>query len=211
MISILPFSILFVIFAGHSEKGVNESKWNMPVWPSSFKTIFIFATRDKSGLKSIPLIYLSAYSLNKPTTFNEGRFFCNSSYCWRIFFNAITKKPPEPQAGSHTVSFILGIIASVAINTISLGVKNSPCSPLKLAPTNVSKATPLISTLVSNNEYFCNSAIAKHKQRSLSCISSFASKILSSWKRCFTFWKRVVMRSLTFFSPFELFCSSGVT
>ena len=166
MISILPLAILLVILFGHWSNGVSESKWKIPVCPSSLSTIFIFATRDKSGLKSMPRIYLSAYSLNNPTTFNVGRFLCRFSYCWRIFFSAITKKPPEPQAGSHTVSSILGIIASVAIKTISLGVKNSPCSPRRFAPTNVSNATPLMSTFVSNREYFCNSAIAKQRHLS---------------------------------------------
>lgn len=59
--------------------------------------------------------------------------------------------------------------------------------------------TPLMSTLVSKREYFCNSATAKLKHLSFNCNISLSSKMLSSLKRAFTLSKRMSILSLKFF------------
>ena len=132
-------------------------------WPSPAITMFIFAAFFKSGSKSKPKIMFSAYSRTLSFTSSELaltsiRASLNSGYiflviCLRTWSRTITRKPPEPQAGSRTREWIVGL----SISTIHLmtfrGVKNWPASCLSVLLTMVSYAVPFTSTVASRKEY----------------------------------------------------------
>ena len=59
------------------------------------------------------------------------------------------RKPPEPLAGSQTMSPSFGSTMRTMNSTIVRGVKNWPISPRNVLPKNRSKAMPFTSSLVS--------------------------------------------------------------
>ncbi len=130
--------------------------------------MFIFATRDKSGLKSIPRIYLSAYSLIVLLHLYPDVLLLILRIVVLCILMPLLRSHLNHKQDRTQLHHRLWQQYLSRHRTISLGVKNSPCSPLRFAPTNVSNATPFTSTFVSKREYFCSSAIAKHKHRSFS-------------------------------------------
>ena len=75
----------------------------------------------------------------------------------RTYSNALIKKPPLPQHGSHITSPSCGSSNSTMKLTMGRGVKNCPNSPRKVFPKNFSKAIPFTSSEVVERLYFCNS------------------------------------------------------
>lgn len=82
-----------------------------------------------------------------------------SASIFRTISKARIKNPPEPLAGSHIALPSLGSTIRTINSTIVRGVKNWPISPLKVRPRKRSKATPFISSLVSERLYFSSNEL----------------------------------------------------
>ena len=175
------------VFSAHSCGGSKVFICIMLPLPSLFITIFILVAFTRSGLMSNPkkfslavseILSLKAFKISllqdafSPYTFSK-RFNRRSI----TLFMAVTTNPPVPQLLSRTFSKSLGLIMSTAIFITFRGVKNSPRSPRKFAPTISSYALPLMSMFVLSKAYFCNSATMNVNVLGDNLMMSFSSKI----------------------------------
>ena len=144
----------FLNSLSHSWGGRSEFARRICPLPSLFMTIFIFVALTKSGLIVKSKKMFGCYF---------GYFISYNLFFWVIpvwllfvevdfsfFLNlmdymiiAATKNPPVPQLLSSIFSPTLGAIIDTAICITLRGVKNSPLSPRRFAPTISSYALPL--------------------------------------------------------------------